>query len=1069
MKKFAILLVAFLLCSYAFAQRNGAAETHYPSDIQKIATLKSNGRILMMNEQSQVPAAEFFATFHNHFGLANAEDMVLAEKSEARNGMVTYRYHQQYMGVPIQGATMLLHEKDGKVTYANGVIISNFSHPFTPLVAASDAVELSILADGATSYAWQNPTLEQDLKETMHDEKATYYPTPKLMFYDATFSNDARQFRLVYEVNLFSLEPLRSSIYYIDAVTGEILNVVQRHRNVNVEVQAKTRYNGTQTIVVDSLAPNQFVLRETTRGEGNGIYTRDLQNNGSLFEVNPAYAVDVVETDNFFDTDSVANAAHFGAENTYDYYYNTFGRNSIDNNGMRLMSYVHLGQNVENAAWTNGAMFYGDGVNGYQFTFLSVCGHEITHGLTERTANLVYQDESGALNEAFSDMFGQMVAYYASDTLKWTIGDELGQVFRDMANPKANQNPDTYHGTYWVSDNSDNGGVHSNSGPANYWFKMLCVGGQGVNDNGYAYDLAGIGTAKAANIAYYTLTENLMETSDYHDTYELSLLVAADLYGECSPEVYAVAETWQAVGVGYRYSDTVTYVENVLTPATGCALTDAEPVILELSYNSCDQPLAAGTAIHVRLMFDQTTEILDTVVLEQQVEPGEFFQLALNRTVDASAIGQHRLDVFAKPDFSDNYVDSLMNYRFENRVYQNSDLHIVDLVSPVSSCFLTAETPIVCSVTFDICDSIMAGDSIRLGYKLGNGDTIIEWLVLPQTVTAADTLIYVFGTPADFTAEARTTVRILGLNPGDGDASDNQLSRIVVRPRPLNELPGGRIGFDDGNMNSYYFTETGEYSDLSISTLTGYNGGKLVKISGGNVMEYYDQLTFPDFGQSWWDVNPEMSSRITFCADATDYAQFAVNFDLKQTSGIDVYNQMLGGYIPDGIDLHQSSLMRVLIDGEQVGEDYMPSTGNSDPFIYQGINLAAYTGALHSITFEAKCIAGNLFMYTLDNVYLDNITISESDNITDYTDGQCTFTAFPNPTTGNLNIQFDTDLEQGAEYVVCDMFGKTLLRGTINDASTTVNLNGLANGIYVLQVRSGNQLLGTSKIAKQGL
>ncbi|MBQ4355300.1 MAG: T9SS type A sorting domain-containing protein, partial [Bacteroidales bacterium] len=96
-------------------------------------------------------------------------------------------------------------------------------------------------------------------------------------------------------------------------------------------------------------------------------------------------------------------------------------------------------------------------------------------------------------------------------------------------------------------------------------------------------------------------------------------------------------------------------------------------------------------------------------------------------------------------------------------------------------------------------------------------------------------------------------------------------------------------------------------------------------------------------------------------------------------------------------------------------------------------------------------------------------TISESDNITDYTDGQCTFTAFPNPTTGNLNIQFDTDLEQSAEYVVCDMFGKTLLHGTINDAFTTVNLNGLANGIYVLQVRSGNQLLGTSKIAKQGL
>ncbi|MBR0077803.1 MAG: M4 family metallopeptidase [Bacteroidales bacterium] len=1068
MKKLAILLLALFFAMEANAQQNGASEVNYSSDLQKIATIKSKGRILVIKPEYQIPAAQFFGSYAKELGLASAEDMVLRDETASRGTNKTYRYGQMYHGIPIEGATMILHEKNGVVTYANGMIIQNFYRPFTPVVQGEDAILTALLNTRATKYAWENESMEQDLKMIRNDEKATYYPTPRLIFFDPQFSSDARNYRLTYEVNVFAIEPLESHTYYIDATTGEVLKSVKKNQNVNVEVQAKTRYNGVQTITVDSVIPTQFVLRENSRGAGNGIYTRSLNNSGSMIDINTSQATDVVEADNFFDTDSVANAAHFGAENTYDFYYEKFGRNSIDNQGLQLLSYVHLGQSVENAMWTNGAMFYGDGVGGYQFTFLSVCGHEITHGLTEHTANLYYEYESGALNEAFSDMFGASIAYYASDTLKWTIGDELGTAFRDMSNPKVYQNPDTYHGQYWVTGSDDNGGVHSNSGPANYWFYLLCAGGEGTNDHGNAYRVNPIGIDKADSLIFYTLTENLTETSDYQETYELSLIVAADLFGECSDEVLSVADAWHAIGVGYNYSDTTLFITDILSPATDCALGSEEPVTLELLYNSCSQPLPAGTEIEVRIVLDNTTEITETYVTTEVMVSGTPFAITLNQTLDVSATGAHSLKAFVHPEMTEAATDSITDYSFTNLVYQNTDVHVVDIVSPVSACFLSNETAITARFTFDVCDSIAAGDSVRVGYRLdvngAQGDTIVEYIVFEQTVTQEDTLEYTFHTLADFSQSYKFTLRVYSLNPGDLDASDNTRSAVIYSPTPLNKDEW--INFEENEMKQYYFTEKEEYANITIGTLSGYNGGKVVNMTGGNAMEYYNDIEFPN-PLDWWGANLRMNSRITFCADATDYAELGINFDLKQTSGNDIYQQMLGDYIPGGMSLLQSSMMRVLVDGQQVSQNFTPATSSNDPFQRRGVNLCDYIGGKHTITFEAKCFAGDLFIYTLDHVYLDNITLVESTGISHYLEIAPNIFTYPNPATDNVTIVFENlETASAPEYQLFDLFGRNLLNGKIMEESTSLNISSLANGIYLLKVMDGNQTIGTAKIVK---
>lgn len=1068
MKKLLFILLGLFFVVEGSAQRNGVSEVIYPSDLKKVATIKSKGRILLIKPEYQVPATQFFSSYTKELGLSSADDMVLRDETASRGSNKTYRYGQTYHGVPIEGATMILHEKNGVVTYANGMIVQNFYRPFTPTVQKDEVIATALINTRATKYAWENETLEQDLKNVRHDEKATYYPSPRLIFFDPQYSSDASQYRLAYEVTVFALEPLGNHVFYIDATTGEVLKSIKKNQNANVEVQAKTRYNGIQTITVDSVSPTQFVLRENSRGAGNGIYTRSLHNAGSMIEIPTDEAIDVEETDNFFDTDSVANSAHFGAEKTYDFYYEKFERNSIDNQGLQLLSYVHLGQNVENAMWSNGAMFYGDGINGYQFTFLTVCGHEITHGLTENTANLNYEYESGALNEAFSDMFGASIAYYASDTLKWTIGDELGQAFRDMSNPNANQNPDTYQGTYWVTDDSDNGGVHTNSGPANYWFYLLCEGGEGVNDNGTSYNVTPIGIDKADSLVFYTLTENLTETSDYQETYELSLIVATELFGECSPEVLSIADAWYAIGIGYRYSDTTVHITDILAPATDCALGTEEQVSLQLLYNSCTQPLPAGTSLDIRIVLDNDTEINETYVTTEEYASGVPFEITLANTLDVSATGAHTLKAFVHPDIAAVTTDSITDYTFTNLEYQNSDIHIVDIVSPVSSCFLSEETSVTIKFTFDICDSIAAGDSIRIGYRLDygttQGDTVAEYFVLDQTVTNEDTLEYTFSTPADFTQNFKSTLRAYSLNPGDSDASDNTISRIIFNPTPIDQIE--TVTFNENSDKQYYFTEVEDYATLSIATMTGYNNGKLVNMSGGDVMTYYNDIEFPNPLQ-WWESNPKMNSRITFCADATDYAELSVHFDLKQTSGNDVYQQMLSGYIPDNVDLLASSMMRVLVDGQQVSQDFVPATSSNDPFQRRGVNLSNFIGGKHTITFESKCFAGDLFIYKLDHVYLDNISLVETSSINQYSEIAPNIITYPNPTTDNIHIHFENlETTSSPNYHLFDLYGRELKQGAISNEETIINIQSLANGVYLLKVADANHTIGTAKIIK---
>lgn len=255
--------------------------------------------------------------------------------------------------------------------------------------------------------------------------------------------------------------------------------------------------------------------------------------------------------------DAALDAAHNNAGTTYDFYNSVFGRDSYDNNGATMYSTVHYSSNYNNAFWNGSQMVYGDG-DGSTFSPLSqsldVVAHELTHAVTSSESNLVYSYESGALNEAMSDIFGAACESWSNSWVinsnTWSLGEDIytpgtpGDALRYMDDPAAAGDRDYYPTRYTGS--ADNGGVHTNSGIANLAFVLLVEGGTHPRGK-TTVNVSSIGIQKAIQIFYRANTVYLTSSSNFQAARNATASAAADLYGQT--EVDAVHEAWDAVGV----------------------------------------------------------------------------------------------------------------------------------------------------------------------------------------------------------------------------------------------------------------------------------------------------------------------------------------------------------------------------------------------------------------------------------------------------------------------------------------------------------------------------------------
>jgi zinc metalloprotease ZmpA len=354
-------------------------------------------------------------------------------------------------------------------------------------------------------------------------------------------------------------------IAFVDALGGQVLRSWD-----NLETAAdptgigRGYFNGVVSLTTDKTSSTSWRLTDPGRG---GQFTCDMKNRQAL-----CYYMD--DADNTWgdgtlsNRQSVAVDAQYGTAETWDYYKNVHGRNGIANNGSGAYNRVHYGKNYNNAYWSDSCfcMTYGDGdgVTFNPFDSLDVAGHEMSHGVTSRTANLTYSGESGGLNEGTSDIFGTMVEYYAnnsSDVPDYLIGERLyksgNKALRYMYKPSIDgKSADCWYSGVGSLD------VHYSSGVANHVYYLLaegtaptggpasptCRSGDTLVAGGSG-SLTGITRAAAEKIWYRALTVYMTSSTNYAGARAATLSAAGDLYGVGSANYNAVAAAWTAVNV----------------------------------------------------------------------------------------------------------------------------------------------------------------------------------------------------------------------------------------------------------------------------------------------------------------------------------------------------------------------------------------------------------------------------------------------------------------------------------------------------------------------------------------
>ncbi|MFC5216399.1 M4 family metallopeptidase [Streptomyces coerulescens] len=479
----------------------------------------------------------------DEIGLGAQEKLLVKDVVKDADGSVHTRYERTYAGLPVLGGDLVVHQSASgarkgvtKATTAT-IKVASLKPAITAAKAEGQAVSLAKSAGSKKTEADKAP------------RKVIWAANGKPV--------------LAYETVVGGLQDdgTPNELHVItDAATGKKLYEYQ-----GIETgTGKSLYSGTVTLGTTK-SGSTYQLYDTTRG-GHKTYNKARSTSssaGTLFtDADDTWGTGTASSSSTDQTAAVDAA--YGAQETWDYYKNTFGRSGIKNDGKAAYSRVHYGNAYVNAFWDDSCfcMTYGDGTgNTNPLTSLDVAGHEMTHGVTSNTAGLNYTGESGGLNEATSDIFGTAVEFYAknsSDVGDYLIGEEIdingdGTPLRYMDKPsKDGASKDAWSSSLGGLD------VHYSSGPANHFFYLLSEGSGKKTINGVSYDsptsngstVTGIGRDKAAAIWYKALTEYMTSTTNYKAARTATLSAASALYGGTSSTEYnSVAAAWSAINV----------------------------------------------------------------------------------------------------------------------------------------------------------------------------------------------------------------------------------------------------------------------------------------------------------------------------------------------------------------------------------------------------------------------------------------------------------------------------------------------------------------------------------------
>ncbi|MCX4911106.1 M4 family metallopeptidase [Streptomyces sp. NBC_00878] len=607
------------------------------------------------------------------------------------DGTVHTRYERTFAGLPVLGGDLVVHQRGAGRTVSKATDAPVSVSTTDATVAASTAKKSALAAAKADGTG---------------QVKAD--GTPRLV----VWAGDGAP-ALAWESVVTGVEDDGSprEVHVVtDAKRGKKLREFETvHPGVG-----KGQFNG-EVNLGSTRNGDVFELTDTQRG---GHKTYDLggttTGTGTLF----TDADDIWGDGAPSNRQTAAVDAAYGAQQTWDFYHDQFGRNGIANDGVGASSRVHYGNGVVNAYWDDDCfcMLYGDGKdNANPLTALDVAAHEMTHGVTSATADLYYYNgESGGLNEGSSDIMAAAVEFFTNnpnDVPDYEVGERIdingdGTPLRYMDQPSKDGDSQDYWST--ATEGLD---PHYSSGVANHFFYLLAEGsGQktvnGVGYNSPTYDsepVPGLGLHNATNVWYRALTTYMTSTTDYAGARVATLQAAADLFGRSSEAYEAVGNTWAAVNVGPRFVNHVALpVPSKQESATG------QPATLRIAADTSRPGSLTyeATGLPGGLAIDHETGVISGI----PAEAGEFTPTVTVSAADGSA---------AEADFTWSVIASGGDF-FVNP----GDVRVPDLGDPVESPLIvtgrTGNAPSTLQVSVDIVHTYRGDLAIDL---VGPGGT----------------------------------------------------------------------------------------------------------------------------------------------------------------------------------------------------------------------------------------------------------------------------------------------------------------------------------------------------------
>ncbi len=741
-------------------------------------------------------ANAYLAEYGNLFGLAQASDATVAKTSTTQDGRQVVRYQQRYQGVPvIAGELQVQLNQAGELLSINGEVLPNLNLSTSAKLSQANA---NRTAQGYVASKYDANVANLNISKS---ELAIYNPA---LLGGTGVQKDSLVWFVAVESS--NSEPIREYVF-VNAQSGDISLAF------NQIGYAKNRFVCDDENVVDNdNTPNNNCDQpsEYVRTEGSAA-----------------------------SNDADIDAAYDYSGDTYDFYNLFFGRNSIDNNGMSLISLVNhcppgAGCPYGNAFWNGRQMTYGEGFAAAD----DVVAHELSHGVTEYTSNLFYYFQAGAINEAMSDIFGEFMdqtngSADDDETTRWIMGEDLGGI-RNMQDPTQGDQPDRMLSPLYVLDASlgDNGGVHTNSGIANKATYLLTDGdtfnGQTINS---------IGITKTAHLFYETQISSLVSGSDYADLASALRQACSSLtgsYGITAADCAEVSKTILATEMDLQPTNAP--APDIKACSTGQTQVNVFADDFEaLPNNKWTASALSGTTqtwttnpapivgAYATSGSGSATNYNGVYGLSQEVEASAFTQNAgVTVPTNGFAFFRHAYDFYAPIDagvveYSTNNgsnwqsAASLFSYNGPNNVAADGAFEGQQAYVGNSNGYSASRLNL----------ASLAGQSVRFRFKVALGDTptpsrsvtwsIDDFAIYSCNGPATPTAPSLFVTSDVLAQQGKISSAVIGTASDDIDLAGSLAVSVAGAPVGLNVNIANQAGILKATVNCACTTEVGSY------------------------------------------------------------------------------------------------------------------------------------------------------------------------------------------------------------------------------------------------------------------